>query len=197
MALCGSEEDDYNSFLQNQHRREYEKHMTPPKLYRYYIPSKDGLSGWGEIVLSSGGFFAAVTDYGNYAFAWRHFGEGDFRKWFADLENSTDYLLNKISNYEFDLESTCNEIKREIFSSRRKELFTEEEAREEYDLVLQLALGEISFDEWSGRTSFCDAFDFKQDKHPADAVAFAEDLLPRLAKEIRDELSKEAQKEPS
>lgn len=47
--------------------------------------SEDG-SWLGQIVLTSDGFYSSVTDYGNLSYAWRHYGEGDFRRFIAKLD---------------------------------------------------------------------------------------------------------------
>lgn len=39
----------------------------------------------GQVVLTSDGFFSAVTDYGNLGFAWRHAGV-DFREFILKLD---------------------------------------------------------------------------------------------------------------
>lgn len=47
----------------------------------------------GEAVLTSDGIFSAVTDYGNFAYAWRAFGDN-----FEDfiLRLSPDYFASKL-----------------------------------------------------------------------------------------------------
>ena len=43
--------------------------------------------GWlGQVVLTSDGMFASVTDYGNLSFAWRAYGKNDFREFLIGLE---------------------------------------------------------------------------------------------------------------
>jgi hypothetical protein len=52
---------------------------------------RDDNGNWlGQIVLTSDGMFASVTDYGNLSFAWRSYGgpERDFRKFICDLNVS-------------------------------------------------------------------------------------------------------------
>lgn len=39
----------------------------------------------GQVVLTSDGMFASVTDWGNLSYAWRSYGEGDFRKFICTL----------------------------------------------------------------------------------------------------------------
>jgi hypothetical protein len=168
--------------------------MGEPTLYRYYLPSTPPLGGWGEIVLSSGGFFAAVTDFGNYAFAWRNWGEGDFRDWFADLEKSTDYLLGKIAKEQYDPQATERHIKQCIIQRRRDDDLSRNEARDEWEFVSGLGDGETTFDEWGRTTRHFqdDWYEFRCNEFPGDAQAFAERMMPRLAAVIRAELAKEA-----
>jgi hypothetical protein len=51
----------------------------------------------GQIVLTSDGMFAGVTDYGNlnFSFAWRRTGDNDFRKFLIGL--NTDYFATKMA----------------------------------------------------------------------------------------------------
>lgn len=39
-----------------------------------------------QIVLTNDGMFASVTDWGNLSYAWRSYGDKDFRKFILDLE---------------------------------------------------------------------------------------------------------------
>lgn len=62
----------------------------------------DGSGAWlGQVVLVSNGMFSAVTDYGNFSFAWRAFGDGDFREFIANLE--IDYFSRKMYLSNADL----------------------------------------------------------------------------------------------
>jgi len=59
----------------------------------YTLKTETG--GWlGQIVLTSDGMFSAVTDYGNMCYAWRHYGEGDFRKFITTL--NINYFAGKM-----------------------------------------------------------------------------------------------------
>lgn len=52
-------------------------------------------SQWlGQVVLTDDGMFASVTDYGNFSFAWRHYGEEDFRKFLC--ETNVGYFGGKM-----------------------------------------------------------------------------------------------------
>lgn len=47
----------------------------------------------GQVVLTSDGMFASVTDWGDFSYAWRHFGE-DFNQFILGL--SVDYFGGKM-----------------------------------------------------------------------------------------------------
>lgn len=58
-----------------------------------YDISKGG--GWlGQIVLTSDGMFAAVTDWGNFSFAWRSYGSRTFKEFLLTL--SVEYFATKM-----------------------------------------------------------------------------------------------------
>jgi len=51
----------------------------------YTLLSESG--GWlGQIILTSDGMFASVTDWGNLSFAWRSYGDKDFREFLISLD---------------------------------------------------------------------------------------------------------------
>ncbi|WP_185148695.1 hypothetical protein [Dysgonomonas capnocytophagoides] len=61
----------------------------------YTLRTKQG--DWlGQIVLTSDGAFMSVTDYGNFSFAWRSYGSGDFIEFLCRL--NTDYFAGKMAN---------------------------------------------------------------------------------------------------
>lgn len=78
----------------------------------------------GQIVLTSDGMFASVTDYGNFSFAWRHHGEEDFRNFFLGMNGA--YFANKmyqgISYIAFGkkIEKSCDRFAEKIFPALQK-----------------------------------------------------------------------------
>jgi hypothetical protein len=61
-------------------------------LKSYTLRSDNGI--WlGQIVLTSDGMFASVTDYGNLSFAWRSFGD-NFNDFLISL--NVEYFATKI-----------------------------------------------------------------------------------------------------
>jgi len=58
------------------------------------ITLKTQNGGWlGQVVITSDGMFAAVTDYGNFSYSWRSFGD-DFKKFLLKLD--TTYFASKM-----------------------------------------------------------------------------------------------------
>ena len=59
----------------------------------YTLRTETG-SWLGQVVLTSDGMFSAVTDWGNFSYAWRSFGEEDFRIFL--LKTSIEYFGGKM-----------------------------------------------------------------------------------------------------
>jgi hypothetical protein len=173
--------------------------MTQPgvKLWQYYLPNETGsIAGWAEIVLTSTGMLAAVSDYGDYAFAWRHFGcGGDFRQFV--LQIGPDHLADKLSynhqHIEYDVATTVRGIKEKICEARRRRGVSKDWARGEWDLIeCNGGLhGEYEFVLWYQQTKFNDASDMRCERQTPQLVAFVEKTLPRLKAAIRAELQAE------
>ena len=52
--------------------------------------------GWlGQVVLTSDGLFAAVTDYGNFGYTWRSYGSETFRQFIIGL--NIGYFATKMA----------------------------------------------------------------------------------------------------
>lgn len=67
--------------------------MTEIKTKSYDLRTPEG-SWLGQIILSTDGMFASVTDWGNLSFAWRRTGHEDFRHFLLSL--SVDYFGKKM-----------------------------------------------------------------------------------------------------
>jgi hypothetical protein len=171
--------------------------MAELRIWRYYLPNENG-QGWAEIVLSSGGFFAAVSDYGNYAFAWRHHGEPDFRIFVANIAADPSYVAGKLGPcsgrpYPVDYEVTVKAIREEILQKRRNARLTKEQARHEWDLsdTLESESCDFGLADWHRETSISDASELVHRRPPANLRAFCERTMPRLAEVLRAELQAE------
>ena len=70
---------------------EQTKEQVIAQSYTLYTDSGAWL---GQVVLTSDGMFASVTDYGNLSFAWRRWGKDDFKQFLYGL--SIDYFAAKM-----------------------------------------------------------------------------------------------------
>ncbi|UED70749.1 hypothetical protein [Brevibacillus sp. HD3.3A] len=165
-------------------------------VWRYELPSING-EGWGSFMLDSTGMFAAVTDYGNYAFRWGRHGERDFRKFIADAGLSQGYMLSKLApsgGREYKGDETAENIKSAIIRRRWNRYLSEEQAREEWELVESCELDyKEGFHDWRNQTKLDDAHEYSVYDYTIHEKAFVEELLPRLAAEIQAELAEETQ----
>lgn len=93
---------------------------------RSYTLRTDNGSWLGQIVLTSDGMFASVTDYGNLSYAWRNTGEKDFRKFICqlDVHYFTGKLQNGLSYITYDKKSqkSCELFSEKILPTLQKVL---------------------------------------------------------------------------
>ena len=163
-------------------------------LRRYVIPSEQG-EGWAEVVIGSNGFFAAVSDYGDYCYSWSAHGREDFRLFVIELEQDWDYAATKLGGYEknhvFDAEATAKSIKKEVLERRRQKSITLERAQEEREYAEELERKNISIEQWAERTNLDDPSEYMVHRRARDLEAFCKKLVPRLAAMIRAEMEAE------
>lgn len=169
--------------------------MDNIKFWRYYIPPVDRIEGWGIFLLDSTGMFAAVTDYGNYAYMWDHHGKKDFREFVAGLAKSPYYVLGKVAKKDYSGKETIKAIKEDILDNRRDGSYTKEFARREWDLLKNTDDMDsvFGFKEWYDNTHVSDASELYSMDWSLQAKAFATKLMPRLAEALKDELRKESE----
>ena len=98
--------------------------MEEVKLKSYTLRGDNG--EWlGQIVLTSDGMFASVTDYGNLSYAWRSFS-GDFREFIVSLNGG--YFGTKLYTgmtyilYGKKCEKSCERFANEILPALQKVL---------------------------------------------------------------------------
>jgi hypothetical protein len=173
--------------------------QDPPEVRRYYV-STPGSFEWAEVVITSGGFFSAVSDYGNYAFAWRGFGDRDFRRFLLGAERDTDYFTKKLQHGGdgpgdvYDGPATLERIKGHILRHRRDLSWSADHARREWDILARhdVEWSEAEFGEWYRETEIGDAYEFSCHKRNPQAVAFVERILvAKLCPIFRAELAAE------
>lgn len=162
----------------------------PVKLWRYAIPSIQG-EGWATVVIGSDGFFAAVSDYGDYAHFWGHHGLADFRKLFVERSETDSYLLKKLGGPEiYNAEATEAAI-REYVEDADNFSKPAAQAHEKDLLEDQDFTTERDFTEWLESTRMDDAYEFEATRPRPDVVAFVAKVIPRLGKLLEVELAAE------
>lgn len=99
------------------------KYMSEVKSKSYSLRNENG--NWlGQIVLTNDGMFASVTDYGNLSYAWRSYGDGDFRDFMTTV--GEDYFATKLYTgmsyivYSKKVEQACKRFAKEILPSLQK-----------------------------------------------------------------------------
>lgn len=96
--------------------------MIKAKSYTLYTEN----GGWlAQIVLTSDGMFASVTDYGNLSYSWRSFS-GDFREFIVGL--NTHYFGSKLCTgvayiaHSKAVQKACERYAEKILPALQKEL---------------------------------------------------------------------------
>jgi hypothetical protein len=144
---------------------------------RYDLPSTGVGEGWAYIVLDTDiGFFAAVSDFGNYAYAWSQPG-CEFRKFLIGCD--TSYLSGKLlhgrgDRQVYDQEGTLKAIEEVGLTTHGRSLDTEHE-----------------FYDWARESKDDGAFRLYVTKTNPECIAFCERVMPRFKELIRAELAAE------
>lgn len=90
-----------------------------------YTLRTEGGHWLGQIVLTSDGMFASVTDYGNLSFAWRSYGD-DFPAFLSDI--GIDYFATKMATglsyiaHSQKIDTACKRFAKEILPALQKVL---------------------------------------------------------------------------
>ncbi len=97
----------------------------------YTLRTENG-SWLGQVVLTSDGLFASVTDYGNCSYAWRSYGPENFREFLCNIE--VDYFASKIYSgmaymiHGKQYEKACQRFAEKILPALQKTLLAELES---------------------------------------------------------------------
>jgi hypothetical protein len=117
---------------------------------RYHIRIP-GSSAWAIITINDVGDFSVISDYGNYSYAWRSFGD-NFKKFLIQIcerckEDPQGYLYSKIHDHAaanmVDVKKTIQEYKRTLLKEYREDRWrmSDEErqaVRECYDALNEI-----------------------------------------------------------
>lgn len=178
--------------------------MAEPTVYQYQLRTPKGR--WlAYVVMRSDGYFSAVSNCGGYAYRWGSPGM-EFRAFVAGLDEDADYLCCKLGRATWwDGAATLKGIREYILESRRKSGWTKEQAAQEWQTLAD-ALSPYNdsspsehdemdvhqFHEWYGETKIDDAHEFATYDYEPQLRAFAREVMPVLAKAIREQFKAEA-----
>jgi hypothetical protein len=168
---------------------------NPLKVWQYHVASTGLGEGWAEILIREDGFFAAVSDFGNYAFWWRSTGTKDVREFFLRSERDWDYFARKLGPEEHvDARASFESLFEEVLKERSKKELTKEDARDRYAHLKYYA----SDDDWEGFLRDAETFQYWAEPWyytvsslDSDVINFAKRTMPRLAALITAEIEKE------
>jgi len=97
--------------------------MSEIKSKSYTVRGENG--EWlAQVVLTSDGLFASVTDYGNLSYAWRSFGDEDFRNFMTKI--NVGYFGTKLYTgmtyilHTRKCEQACNRFAQKILPPLQK-----------------------------------------------------------------------------
>lgn len=164
------------------------------KVWHYKIQSTGAGEGWAHVMIREDGFFATVSDYGNYAYWWTATGKKDVREFFLRAEDDWHYFAKKLRpDTQLDQEASFDRVLQDIREERRRGDLTKEEARERYEHVKWFGR-----DDWEGflrdedtNRYWDEVWDFTVRTLSADVVCYTQKILPKVAKLIEAELAAE------
>lgn len=175
--------------------------MSDVTVWRYSLPSEKG-KGWGIVHLDNNGFFAAITDWGDYTHLWRPVGwkspeDHDFRRWFLTLDDS--YIIRKIGGHghgphtEIDHEGTIRAFREWICESRRSGGLSRTQARGEWENLDAYAANpcDESLHAFLQSSTIDAAYEGVRRRPTAMLSSFVRLILPRLRAAIREELARD------
>ncbi len=169
-----------------------------PALKRYVVRGGYEKREWAEVLITMEGFFAVVSSYGNWAYAWRDFGRGaDFRAFLMQLNDG--YIIGKLNGKHpdvYDGKRTLESVKQHICEYRRQESYDKERARalwEQLELYNDLE-AEHDFNEWYGHADhgIDDAYEFACHEYPSDLRHFVKAMWPPFCEALKADLAAQA-----
>lgn len=160
------------------------------KIWHYYFPNDKPGEGWAHIYISENGTFAAVSDWGHYAYMWPRSGTEDFRAFFTNAEAEWAYFANKLCPEKILNEAKSWErLKRELLAMRHRKDLTEEKAREAWDAIGYYTSWEEYIESSECNKVFDEPWDFSVHEHDPGVVSFCKRVMPQLAAVLSAELS--------
>jgi hypothetical protein len=168
-------------------------------IHRYALPYVAG-EGWATVILEAGapgtGALLALSDWGNYSYAWSDIGGKDIREFLCRAERDPGYFYRKLKGPTdpYDGIATEKAIDAYILELRRLRSLSKDEARFEWQLVRDMDVrgNPIGYHEWQGQTGLDHDGELYTTGDDLAADAFVHKVLQRLVPILRAELAAEA-----
>jgi hypothetical protein len=166
----------------------------------YSIPSERSGEGWALIVVNTdNGFFATVSDWGNYAYIWSSPG-CEFRKFLMGL--NPDYLCSKLMHgrkdaREYDSDAIRLEVMKELDERaksyrERNRKFWPRYAEEKRNAEERLSGDNVhDFEAWCSETVLDEPWRYHLTRFNQQCMAFCTKVWPRFKKLLEEELAAE------
>lgn len=171
--------------------------LTDKKTYRYVFKGERGF-GWFIALLDETGFFAVISDYGNYVYKWSAFS-GDFREFMLQCDDG--YLISKLNPRRVaDWDETYKAIKGHIVSERKGGFYHKETARGLLQLADKFHKEQSDFafkdflDAAGNEDCHTDWYEFYCQRPDPQVVGFTKRVFPKLKLMIKRDL--EGAREP-
>jgi hypothetical protein len=155
------------------------------KMWRYVLPPVN-YEDWATIHMDSKGFFAVVSDWGNYVYQWHGF-EGDFREFIVKADD--EYIARKFAARwprEPDLQASLESLRRAL-DEHADGQSDPEPILDDLDELTRVT-DEFKLLEWLADTILPDAYDYVVYRRCPHASQFVQKVLPRLRELLRQQL---------
>lgn len=163
-----------------------------PETRRYDVRTEDDRRWLGTFLVTHDGLVACNTDYGSYSYWWTSTGCEDIREFLVEID--TGYLIGKFSpEREYSGDATKKNVCSTILRMRREGSLTKDEARKEFDRLVDHDLdSETGFAFWYRDTDLVDAWEIPVYRANPRVVAFSERVWPAFVKRLREEMAAES-----
>lgn len=151
--------------------------------------------GWAEVMLRADGFFAATSDFGNYAHYWplKHTGHADIREFFLRID--WDYVARKLKpERHVNSEKSFKRVREHIIEMRRSGFYTREGARAKWDYAARFHESDWTEFMYDSETQehFTEPWELAVQELDSQIVRFAKEVVcARLRDAIQAELESE------
>lgn len=160
------------------------------KVWNYTLKSEGVGEGWALVMMREDGFFATISDYGNYAYLWSSIGTDDFRKFILSLDGA--YLARKLKpESHVDADESFKNVAEDLKSRVKDGSLSKDQAKK----ARQVLARHSSDGDWEGFLRDQDAHQYFEEPWgfaistlDSDVLSYAEKVLPRLKVVIQKDL---------